>query len=199
MQRITQYFDDLSMKSICQCNEVCVIRILSRNALMLLRECIGVGVGVGLGKAKPTKAKPIEYCCMNDIITSIEVAPMIPHDFINNPRHKLNCDGIDLLYTVQNQSLQCNIWYSKVIVINEDTVRDRIALGSVHARQIIPYIGAMFFFVETNELCSIEQINNGFALCSYMEDVDRPPFRLTLQEVIPLISTFGTSGNNNSI
>lgn len=77
----------------------------------------------------------------------------------------------------------------------EEIVRDRIQIGSIHAAQITPYIGAIFFFGESNDLCSIEQITDGFAVCSYMDDLDRPVFRLLLVDVIPLISAFGSSNN----
>ncbi len=193
-QRITLYFDDLSMKSSCRLNQVFVIRILTESALTILRECLGIGIGIGLGKPRPTKSRPLAYCCMNDIITSIEVAAMIPDDFINNKKHRLNCDGIDLLYTVESQTLQCNVRCTKLVVNTEQVVRSRIKIATVHAVEIVPYVGAMFFFGESNDLCSIDHINDGFALCSYMEE-ERPSFRISLNDVIPLISSFGHARN----
>jgi hypothetical protein len=34
---------------------------------------LGVGVGIGLGKSRPSKAQPLVYCCLNDIISSVEL------------------------------------------------------------------------------------------------------------------------------
>ena len=76
-QRVTLYFDDLSMKTVCRSNQVFVIRIITRNGLALLRECLGVGVGIGLEKPRPKKSMPHAYCCVNDVITSIEVGDSI--------------------------------------------------------------------------------------------------------------------------
>jgi hypothetical protein len=144
-QRVTLYFDDLSMKSSIRLNQVFVVRILTSSALALLRECLGIGVGIGLGKPRPTKSRPLAYCCVNDVITSIEVAATIPADFINNKKHRFNCDGIDLLYTVEHQSLQCNTRCTKLVVNTEQVVINRIKIATVHAEQVVPYVGAMFF------------------------------------------------------
>jgi hypothetical protein len=83
-QRVTQYFDDLSMKSACWYKHVYVICILTKTALTLLRECLGVGVGVALGKGKPTKLQPLIYCSINDMVTSIGVAASMPNEFTVN-------------------------------------------------------------------------------------------------------------------
>ncbi len=53
----------------------------------------------------------------------------------------------------------------------------------------MPYIGAIFFYADTNALCSIEAINEAFATCEYLEE-DLPPFRLSVQDVTKLIASF---------
>jgi hypothetical protein len=83
-QRVTQYFDDLSMKSACRYYQVYMICILTKTALTLLWECLGVEVGVALGKGKPTKLQPLVYCCINDTVTSIEVAASMPNELTVN-------------------------------------------------------------------------------------------------------------------
>lgn len=144
-QRCILYYDDLSMKSSSRINQVHCIRILTTGALHCLREVLGVGIGVGLGKPRPSKAKPEAYCAINDTITSLELAEAIPMDYILNPLHRLDCNGIDFIYTVDNQSLQCNIRFSKLVVVTEAIVFDRIRTATVHSQTIVPYIGAMFF------------------------------------------------------
>jgi hypothetical protein len=178
------------MKSSSRINQVLVIRILTSDALASLREVLGVGVGIGLGKSRPTKAQPIVYCCLNDILTSVELPDEIPDQFSQNPKHRLDCNGIDFIYTVDSQFLQCNVRYTKLTVTTEAIAVNRIAIATIHVQQIIPYVGAMFLFGDTDFLCSIDGIQEGIALCTYVEE-DLPPFHLTLQEVSTLIATFG--------
>jgi hypothetical protein len=197
-QCVTLHFDDLSMKSVCRSNQVFVIRIITRNGLALLHECLGVGVGIGLGKPRPKKSMPHAYCCVNDIITSIEVGDSIPNGYLNNKKQRqLDCNGIDFVYTVETQSLHCNIQCTKLIVSLEEVVVNRIPIGTVHSTQVVPYIGAMFFYGESSDLCRIDRISDGFAFCSYIEE-NHPPFHIFLQDVTPLISRFGQPGNGNN-
>jgi hypothetical protein len=105
-------------------------------------------------------------------------------------KHRLDCNGIDLIYTVEIQFLQCNVRYTKLTVTMEAIVINRIAIATIHSQQIVPYVSAMFIFGDTNSLCSIDRILHGIAVCSYMED-DLPPFHLALQDVSSLIASFG--------
>jgi hypothetical protein len=67
-------------------NQVYVIRILTETALTLLWECLGVVVG--LGKGKPTKIQLLVYCCINDIVTSIEAGASMPNEFTVNRKQR---------------------------------------------------------------------------------------------------------------
>lgn len=156
------------MKSCPKVNQVLVIRILSSRGLTSLRKLLGVGVGVGLGKPWPTKACPVAYCCVNDVITSVELPDQIPPHYLHNPRHTLDCNGIDLIYTIEHESLQCNVHFTKLIVTSEDIVLDCITVGAVHENIVVPYVGAMFVGGENNALCTIDRIQSGTAFCSYL-------------------------------
>jgi hypothetical protein len=67
-----------------------------------------------------------------------------------------------------------------------------MAVATVHDRQVVPYVGAMFFFGELNHLCNIESIQSGTAFCSYL-NADLPPFHIALDAVAELIASFGNS------
>jgi hypothetical protein len=71
------HYDDLSMKTTYRISQVHVISLLTSGGLASLCELLDVGIDAGLGKAQPTKSTPEVYCCINDIMMSIEVpAPM---------------------------------------------------------------------------------------------------------------------------
>jgi hypothetical protein len=104
---------------------------------------------------------------------------VIPDRFPLKPKSSLDCDGKDFIYTLENESLHVNLRCTKIVVTSEDVVRSRIFVGTVHAQQVVPYVGAMFFFGEANSLCSIDAIESGTAFCSYF-NVDIPPFQLPI-------------------
>jgi hypothetical protein len=147
MQRFTLYFNDLSMRSCSKTNQVLVIRILSSRVLTSLRKLLGVGVGVGLGKPRLTKAYPEAYCSLNDVVISDELPDDILAHFLQKHRLTFNSNGIDFIYTVEQESLQCNVHYRKLIVTSSNIVVDCISVGAVYVQQVVPYVGAMFFFV----------------------------------------------------
>ena len=57
---------------------------------------LGFGVGIGLGKPRPTKAKPSVYFCINDTITFLDLLNGLPAEYVSNPNHWLDVNGIDL-------------------------------------------------------------------------------------------------------
>lgn len=189
-QRIILYYDDLSMKTSSRINQVQVIRFLTSRGLTSLRELLGVGIGVGLGKNRPTKSNPEVYCCINDIITSLELPDAMPPIFVLKPTAPLRCNGVDLIFTVETKCLHCNVRFSKVTVTSESTVLDRIPTAAIRSQTVTPYNGAMFFYGDSNSLCCVDNIDGGFAMCSSMED-EIPPFRLSLAVLSPLIASFG--------
>jgi len=108
-QRFVLYYEDLSMKNDIRSNNIHVIRVLSSDALKALRGILGVGVGIGLAKNRPTKSKPLINCRVGDIITSIEPPCEVPIDVATKPLLRTSTNGVDFIYTIENQSLQCNI------------------------------------------------------------------------------------------
>jgi hypothetical protein len=193
-QRHVIYRDDLSMRSVSTSNVVHLSRFLTKDSLIILRKVLGAGIGVGLGKARPTKARPESYCCINDKITTLEMSDDVPRQYIEKPFCRLNSNGVDFFYTVQTQSLQCNLHYSKVVVTCEQVVLSKIPSASVRPSQMIPYPGAMFVYGDGNHLCIIDSIENGFASCVTLEE-DHPPFCLSFNDIIPLLSSFGRQRN----
>ena len=99
------------MKNDIRNNNIHVIRILSSDALRALRDILGVGVGIGLTKKRPTKSKPFINCCLGDIIASIEPPCEVPIDVATKPLLRTSTNGANFIYTIENQSLQCNIRY----------------------------------------------------------------------------------------
>jgi hypothetical protein len=79
------------------------------------------------------------YCCINDIITSVELPNEIPLRFLHKPTANLDCNGIDLTYTVENQSVWYQVNYTKIIIDSEDVVQSHVAVATVHERQVVPY------------------------------------------------------------
>ncbi len=188
------YQDDLSMKSLVKVNNIHIIRVLSKVALESLRHTLGIGVGVGLGKPRPSKARPSVYCCLNDILTSIEVPDVVPPAFLVDPMYRL-FDGnyVDFIYTIENTTLQCNIRYTKLTVSNEEVAITRIPTAAIINQPLIPYVGAMFWFGPENYLLTIDSISNGMATCIHTdeEDEDHDPVYLPLEDVSVLIANFG--------
>ena len=131
------------------------------------------------------------YCCVNDVITSVELPDQIPPHYLHNPRHTLDCNGIDLIYIIEHESLQCNVHFTKLIVTSEDIVLDCTTVGAVHENIVVPYVGAMFVGGENNALCTIDRIQSGTAFCSYLHS-ESHPFHLSLDAVAPLIAAFGS-------
>ncbi len=121
---------------------------------------------------------------------SLELPDGVPLEYIDNPMHRLHCNGVDFIYTVENLSLQCNVRFTKIIVVSEAVAVDRIPTAAIRAQQVVPYVGAMFFYGDENSLCSIEVIHGGVATCVYVEE-DVPPFNLSLLDVTPLVASFG--------
>jgi hypothetical protein len=144
-QRIIVYHDDLSMRNRVKVNRIHIARFLNKAALAALQDLLGVGVGIGLGKPRPTKAKPLVYCCINDTITFLDLPNELPVDYIMNPHHRLDVNGIDFVYTVDNQLLKVNVHYKKKTVNMEQDVASIIRTADIRNEPIVPYIGAFFF------------------------------------------------------
>ena len=135
-----------------------------------MRGVLGVGVGIGLAKKRPTKCKPLINCCIGDIITSIEPPCEVPINVATKPLLRTSTNGVDFIYTIENQSLQCNIQYQKIVATSELVAVRRISTALIFGnKQISAYVGAMFYYGEQNDLLVISTIQNGMATCNYSE------------------------------
>jgi len=47
-----------------------------------LRNVLGTGIGSGIAKRRPTKARPVEYCTIGGIMTSIECGAEAPYEVL---------------------------------------------------------------------------------------------------------------------
>jgi len=68
----------------------------------------------------------------------------------NKKQRRLDCNGIDFAYTVETQSLHCNIQCTKLVVSLEEVVVNQIPIGTVHSTHVVSYIGVIFFYGDSS-------------------------------------------------
>ncbi len=103
------------------------------------------GVGLGLAKKHPsTRAKPVQYCTIGEILTSVECGPEVPHEVMLKPESQCAVDGIDFIYSEQNRYLSCNVCFTKIVVREEADARSRIASAKVSNPEIGAYLDVWF-------------------------------------------------------
>jgi hypothetical protein len=75
-----------------------------------------------------------------------------PAYLIDPMQHVIGSNFIELCYTVQNYSLQCNIRGTKMIITNEAVALSRILMANIQVpkNQVSAYVGAIFFFGDNN-------------------------------------------------
>jgi hypothetical protein len=116
---------------------------------------------------------------------------MRSHQFCQvKPKSPLFCNGIDLSFSVETRFISCSVRFSNIFVTKEKIVLERLPMAVIHRHEDIPYVGAMFCYGILNLVCSIDSIEGGFAMCSYLDD-EHPQFRISLQELSPLVASFG--------
>jgi len=71
-QRIIMHYDTLKSESMAIMNTIMYVRVFTKSALAALRCIVGRGIGIGTAREKPTKARPIQYCCICSYILSVE-------------------------------------------------------------------------------------------------------------------------------
>ncbi len=76
-QRSIKYYDDLKSESASKVVNVTYLRVLTKSSLKELRTILGVGVGIG-----STQYKPLQYCTINSILTSVECNSILPAQFL---------------------------------------------------------------------------------------------------------------------
>jgi len=168
-QRTIKYYDDLKSEFTTKVVDVTYLRILTQSALKEFRNILGVGVGLGSTQYKPSKTRPLQYCTINSVLTSIECAPILPQTFLRKPLHPCFTDGIELCYYEQNNTLNCHVRFSRLRITAADIAMSRIAAVNVVAENTGAHEGAWFQY-QANTF-EVRKIDNGFCSCHSVDAV----------------------------
>ncbi len=166
------------------------MRILSQPALVALQNVLGTGIGLGLAKRRPTKARPVEYCTIGGILTSIECGAEAPYKVVLNPDCQCTVDGIDFIYSEQNRFLSCTVHFSKITVTDEAVAKSRIATAEVTLPVSGVYLNVWFQYHDS--LLEVIEINGDSVTCSYVEE-ETGNIILPVNLVSQLVSRFGNN------
>jgi hypothetical protein len=115
-----KYYDDLKSESASKVVDITYLRVLTKSSLKELRNILGVGVGIGSTQYKPSKIRPLQYCTINSILTSIECNPILPAQFLRKPLLPCFTDGLELSYYEQNKTLSCHIWFTRLRIASPE-------------------------------------------------------------------------------
>jgi hypothetical protein len=107
----------LKMKSGNRVNNVAYLRILTVSALHSLHGVLGAGIDIGVSGAKPSKSRPLQYCTIGSLLSSIECMTEVSPEVCLKPIVHVNCDGIDLMFTHETQTLMCIVCFSKIPIV----------------------------------------------------------------------------------
>lgn len=190
-QRLVKYYDTLKCESTTKLNRIMYIRILTQSSLASIRRILGIGISVGVAKTKPTKARPTQYCSIGSYLTSIECREVLPVYLTRSPLLSYNQDGIDFFYNVQNNSLRCNVRFTKISVNTAEIATARIPTADVITEQEEPvaFVGALFSYEE--DTYEVVSILDGGCQCKSMYD-EEVIIELPLDLVNRLVSEFGS-------
>jgi len=187
-QRVIKYYDDLKSESGTKVVDVTCLRVLTQSSLKELRSIVGIGVGIGSAQYKPSKSKPMQYCAMNSILTSVECSPILPIPFLRNPLLQCYTDGIELYYHEQNSTLCCHVRFSRLRVSDAEVAVSRIPVAIVVPDNPDAHVGAWFHY--NNNTFAIQSISNGICTCRSVE-ADDIIVELPIDIVNNLVNIFG--------
>jgi len=71
-KRIVKYYDSRKTESGSRVNNIAYLCIITVSALNSLRGVLGSGIGVGAAGNKPSKSRPLQYCTIGSLLSSIE-------------------------------------------------------------------------------------------------------------------------------
>jgi hypothetical protein len=188
-QRIVKYYDTLKTESGSRVNNLAYLRILTSSALNSLRSVIGFGIGIGAAGVRPSKARPLQYCTIGSLLSSVECPTDIPAEILRKPTTRVECNGIDFIYTHETQTLMCTVRFSKIPVVTADVATSRIAAALVSAGAGGAYVGACFHYRE--EMFEVVAIHEQLCRCLSLEH-DNKTMDLNLDLVNNLVNSFGT-------
>jgi len=124
-QRIVKYYDTLKTESGSRVNNIAYLRILTASGVTSLRSVLGVGIGIGAAGVRPSKARPLQYCTIGSLLSSVECPTDIPPKVLRKPITRVDCNGIDFIYTYETQTLLCTVRFSKIPVVTADVATTR--------------------------------------------------------------------------
>lgn len=187
-QRIIKYYDTLKSESGTRVNTIIYFRILTQSALMSLRKVLGVGIGIGAAGGRPSKSRPLQYCTIGSLLSSIECPRELLPAVAQNPLTKIEVDGIDFVYTYENRSLLCTVRFSKIPIVTADIATSRISVAYVTAEAVGAYVGACFHY--NGDMFEVVAIINTLSRCQSLETdeiIDLP-----IDLVNNLVNSFGS-------
>jgi len=187
-QRIVKYYDTLKMESGTRVNNVAYLRILTVSALKSLRGVLGSGVGIGVSGAKPSKSRPLQCCTIGSLLSSIECMTEVSPEVRLKPIVRVDCDGIDLMFTHETQTLMCIVRFSKIPIVTANVATSRISAAVVNAEASGAFVGACFHYQE--EMFEVTAIVETLCRCQSLEH-DYKTVDLNLELVNRLVNLFG--------
>jgi hypothetical protein len=188
-QRIVKYYDTLKTESGSRVNNIAYLRILTASGVTSLRSVLGVGIGIGAAGVRPSKARPLQYCTIGSLLSSVECPTDIPPEVLRKPITRVDCNGIDFIYTYETQTLLCTVRFSKIPVVTADVATTRIGAAIVSAEVIGAFVGACFHYRE--EMFEVVAIHEQLCRCHSLEQ-DNKIMDLNLEIVNNLVQSFGS-------
>jgi len=170
------YGEDLSMASVQRSKRIRFLRFLTAASLSELRCVIGATTGVGLSQMKPSKTRPLVYCRIGCVLTSVEG----------------DDGGIEMYFNETNNTLIVKVRFRKVVCNVSGDVTSRVQ--HVMARSSIAAmveVGSWFYY--QNELMEVIHIleQRKVVLCAYVEK-EGDEVEIMLGEVAELVARFGS-------
>ncbi len=135
-QRIVKYYDTLKTESGSRVNNIAYLRILTASGVTSLRSVLGAGIGIGAAGVRPSKSRPLQYCTIGSLLSSVECPRDIPPEVLRKPITHVDCNGIDFIYTYETQTLLCTVRFSKIPVVTADVATTRIGAAIVSAEVV---------------------------------------------------------------
>jgi hypothetical protein len=120
----------------------------------------------------------------------VECTEVLPATVSNSHLVDGQLDGLDFFYSLQNNSLRCNIRFSKISVTNEDVATCRIPNADVvhDDGSVSAYVGAIFMY--NDETYEVTAIHNNVAQCRSMYN-EQQYVEIALDVVNGLVDNIG--------
>lgn len=191
-QRGVKYYKSLKMESCVKQSTLTHLRILSKPGLSALQRVLGAGIGLGLAVNRPTKNRPVGYCSINSIFTSIDCGEIVPASVTSDPKSRCTADGIDFLFSEENRILSCHVRFKKITVTRAEDVTCRLPSAYVGTISSGVYLEALFYYENIlYEVVEIDDDNSQVKSTSVQDNV--MDLILPVAVVQQLVAAFGRS------